>query len=87
MFKFKFHFGYSLIPTLESLKSFFDSWKGRPILLQTIPMKNFLLKEYFDLIIEYKTKGTIKRYDNDMCGHNFGQFEWIQKKVNYCGIK
>ena len=50
------------------------------MLLQTISDdKN--METHFDLIEEYKTKGIVKKYDNDLFeGNDFDEFEWIQKK-------
>ncbi|RIA95088.1 hypothetical protein C1645_817206 [Glomus cerebriforme] len=59
LFKFKF---YSFIlPSLDSLKLFFDNWEGKhPMLLQFSRMKK--LEEYSDLIEEYKEKGIVKEW-------------------------
>ena len=76
LFKFKFSFSEYAIPNSESLKSFFDGWKGRhPMLLQFI-------SEYADddLTKRYRTEGIIKKYDKDNDGDKFDQFEWIHQK-------
>ena len=76
LFKFKFCFNWLTSPHLNSLKLFFDNWKGRhPMLIQTVPTID--MKEWFDLIEKYKAEGIVKKYDNDMS--NFEEFEWIQK--------
>ena len=86
LFKFKFHFSRFSEPKSESLKLFFDSWKGRhPMFLQTISMDGTAIKGCFDLIKKYKTDGIIKKYDNDDYGTNFEQFEWIEEKD--CDLK
>jgi hypothetical protein len=72
LFKFKFY--YSIIPKLEFLKLFFDNWKSRePMLLQTTRMCK---DEYIDLIEEYKAKGIIKKFNDNL--YAFDDFEWIQ---------
>ncbi|CAB5393511.1 unnamed protein product [Rhizophagus irregularis] len=65
---------------LESLKLFFDNWKGRhPMLLQTIQYnKNW--DEPFDLIEKYKVEGIIKKYDHVLNESIFEDFEWIEQK-------
>jgi hypothetical protein len=74
LFKFKFKFWFSFIFESDSLKLFFDNWKGRhPMLLQ--------LNDNYDsyhLIEKYKAEGIIKRYDNEVY---YDDFEWIEKKV------
>ena len=80
LFKFKFWFYFPI--KLESLKLFFDSWKDRhPMLLQTIPFNNVNMEIYFDLVVKYKTKGVVEKYDNDHM-RNFEDFEWVKKKIN-----
>ncbi|GBC10709.1 hypothetical protein RclHR1_09840005 [Rhizophagus clarus] len=81
LYKFKFYFMRTL--HLDSLKLFFDNWKGHPIFLQIIPMdnyKNIEIKEHFNLIENYKVKGIVEKYDIDLYGHTFEDFEWIQTK-------
>ncbi len=70
-----------MIPKLEYLKLFFDSWKGRhPMLIQTVVVSQCSgIEEWFDLIEKYKMEGIIKKYDNDYDGDGFEQFEWIHK--------
>ena len=82
LFKFKFRFGQSLIPKLESFKLFFDNWKGRhPMLLQMM-MASTMEKKYFDLIEKYKMEGIIKKYDNNnVYGERFEDYEWIQPRT------
>ncbi|GBC04831.1 hypothetical protein RclHR1_00590017 [Rhizophagus clarus] len=60
----------------ESLKLFFDNWKGRhPILLHTsLPHDE---KENFDLIKKYVKEGIIKKHENDLDKTIFEDFEWI----------
>ena len=66
LFKFKFHFSRFSEPKSESLKLFFDNWKGRhPMLLHTNYIRSYHQCKHFDLINKYKTEGIIKRYDND----------------------
>ncbi|RIA95075.1 hypothetical protein C1645_817195 [Glomus cerebriforme] len=68
LFKFKFYI--DIIPKLDSVKLFFDNWKGRhPMLLQFSKVVNF---EY--LMEKYKAEGIIKKYDNYLHGKDF---EWI----------
>ena len=71
LFKFKFSFYSSYKPIrLESLKLFFDNWKGRcPMLLQFSQIGNME-----DLVQVYKAKGMIKKYNNYLYGKDF---EWI----------
>ncbi|GBC47163.2 hypothetical protein GLOIN_2v1866989 [Rhizophagus irregularis DAOM 181602=DAOM 197198] len=65
---------YKNCPNLNSLKLFFDDWKGRhPMLLQFA-----LNDDYDDLIEKYKAEGIIKRYDNKA---SYDDFEWIEKRV------
>jgi hypothetical protein len=69
LFKFKF---YSYVSTnLGSLKQFFESWKGKhPMLLQLSQVKNVE-----DLIVKYKKKGRVKKYNNNV---DFDEgFEWL----------
>ncbi|PKC54823.1 hypothetical protein RhiirA1_476619 [Rhizophagus irregularis] len=74
LFKFKFKFCYNHNFKSDSLKLFFDDWKGRhPMLLQFA-----LNDDYDDLIEKYKAEGIIKRYDNKA---SYDDFEWIEKRV------
>ncbi|RIA92269.1 hypothetical protein C1645_874901 [Glomus cerebriforme] len=80
LFKFKFSFKYNRAIKLESLKLFFDNWKGRhPILLQII--SSMIIENYYDLIEQYMAEGTVKNYDciydSIQCNHTFKDFEWI----------
>ncbi|PKY21955.1 hypothetical protein RhiirB3_525417 [Rhizophagus irregularis] len=70
LFKFKF----SDSPSLESLKLFFDNWKGRrPLLLQFGHIENVE-----DLMEEYKARGIVKKFNNNVSfGEGFEGFEWI----------
>ncbi|RIA79727.1 hypothetical protein C1645_840068 [Glomus cerebriforme] len=69
LFKFKFNLCYTYYIKLESLKLFFDSWRGRhPMLLQI-----YYLKGVEDLMENYKSEGIIKKYDNWLHGK---VFEW-----------
>ncbi|GES75181.1 hypothetical protein GLOIN_2v1866989 [Rhizophagus clarus] len=77
LFKFKFHLNLSL--KTESLKLFFDNWKGRyPILLQTFPFNscNYYLNSMFNNLIEKYTADGLVKHDNLLF---FDDFEWIQK--------
>ncbi|RGB30082.1 hypothetical protein C1646_818098 [Rhizophagus diaphanus] len=74
LFKFKFY-SHGL-PRLESLKSFFDRWRGRqPMLLQIISDKIIDLK----IIERYKAEGIVERYDYAYWWRkrNFDDFEWF----------
>jgi hypothetical protein len=74
LFKFKFNI-YHWPIKLDSLKLFFDNWKGRrPMLLQFNKIK--IIEEISDLIEKYKIEGVIKKYDNYLYGEDF---EWIEK--------
>jgi hypothetical protein len=58
LFKFKFYFSVSL--KSETLKLFFDNWKGRhPMLLQITQMAKD--DDYTVMIEKYKAKGVIKK--------------------------
>jgi hypothetical protein len=59
------------------------------MLLQIIPMdnyKNIEIKNNFNLIENYKVKGIVEKYDIDLYGHTFEDFEWIQTKFYYCNF-
>ncbi|PKC58148.1 hypothetical protein RhiirA1_471414 [Rhizophagus irregularis] len=74
LFKFKFKFRYRPVK-LESLKSFFDNWKGRhPMYLHFIKKLENNIDDLIDLIEEYKTIGVIKKFNN---GLDCKDFEWI----------
>ncbi|PKY54656.1 hypothetical protein RhiirA4_473594 [Rhizophagus irregularis] len=74
LFKFKFKFRYRPVK-LESLKSFFDNWKGRhPMYLHFIKKLENNIDDLIDLIEEYKTNGVIKKFNN---GLDCKDFEWI----------
>ena len=80
MFKFKFYLTSQSCFSLESLKSFFDSWKTRhPMLLQISGSNEFtdFVKNYVNLVEEYKAKGIVKKYDD---GYYFEDLEWIKSK-------
>ncbi|GBC17461.1 uncharacterized protein OCT59_003757 [Rhizophagus irregularis] len=78
LFKFKIYINKT--PKLESLKLFFDNWKGRhPMLLQTIQY-NKHWDEPFDLIEKYKVEGIIKKYDHVLNESIFEDFKWIEQK-------
>ena len=81
MFKFKFWFDDEVFES-ESLKLFFEGWKGRrPMFLQTIVSNNDTfadMKSHFDLIEMYKAKGIIEKFDHD---DNFEEFEWNHKMI------
>ncbi|RIA92241.1 hypothetical protein C1645_820926 [Glomus cerebriforme] len=79
LFKFKFSYYYKQIDS-ESLKLFFNNWKGRhPMLLQMISRRNATnIEKYFDLIEKFKAEGIIKKYDYNTWYENaFEDFEWI----------
>ena len=65
MFKFKFYI--ILGPKLDSFKIFLDNWKGRhPLFIQvsgSIAKYTKYTENFFDLIKEYKEKGTVKSHD------------------------
>ncbi|GES74655.1 hypothetical protein GLOIN_2v1777652 [Rhizophagus clarus] len=75
LFKFKFGLYYRQVEP-ESLKLFFDNWKGRhPMLLQLSQCANSNIKVYSSNLIEkYKAEGIIEKYDNYLHGEDF---EWI----------
>jgi hypothetical protein len=74
LFKFKFKFRYRPVK-LESIKLFFDNWKGRhPMFLHFIRKLENIEEDLIDLIEEYKAKGIIKKFNN---GVNCEDFEWI----------
>ncbi|RIA92252.1 hypothetical protein C1645_820935 [Glomus cerebriforme] len=77
LFKFKFSIYSDKLIKLESLKSFFDNWKGRhPMLLQIISSTN--IKKYYYLIEKYKLEGIVKKYDYDTWfERTFEDFEWV----------
>ncbi|GES74645.1 hypothetical protein GLOIN_2v1881647 [Rhizophagus clarus] len=72
LFKFNFNFRFRPVE-LESLKLFFDNWKGRhPMFLQFFKkLEN--IDDLIDLIEEYKSKGVIKKFNN---GFDCKDFEW-----------
>ncbi|RIA98328.1 hypothetical protein C1645_812892 [Glomus cerebriforme] len=79
LYKFKFDRFFSHISfNVETLKLFFDGWKGRhPMLLQFAKRKK---KKYIDELIEkYKAEGIIEKFDY-LCG--FEDFEWREKRFN-----
>ncbi|RGB26751.1 hypothetical protein C1646_770027 [Rhizophagus diaphanus] len=78
LIKFKFNKILSNKIKLESLKLFFDNWKGRnPISLQLDPYN--VCSDLIDLIGEYKLEGIINKFDY-LCGtdgrYYFEDFEW-----------
>ncbi|PKC03746.1 hypothetical protein RhiirA5_423307 [Rhizophagus irregularis] len=85
---FRFKFQLYEAPELKSLKLFFDNWKGRhPMLLQIIQDKDNLnfhaintMRRYYDLIEKSKAEGIVKKYDDNLNGITFKDFEWIQSK-------
>ncbi|RGB28391.1 hypothetical protein C1646_767877 [Rhizophagus diaphanus] len=82
LFKFKFNINSSKPIKLESLKLFFDNWKGRnPMLLQLSNsyycINNGDMKKYIDLIKKYKVEGIVKKYNNDWYGRTYKDFEWF----------
>ncbi|RGB29759.1 hypothetical protein C1646_712897 [Rhizophagus diaphanus] len=85
---FRFKFQLYEAPELKSLKFFFDNWKGRhPMLLQIIQDEEYLnfnaintMRRYYDLIEKSKAEGIVKKYDDNLNGIIFKDFEWIQSK-------
>jgi hypothetical protein len=72
LFKFKFNIISFGTIKLESLKPFFDNWKGRnPMLLQ---ISKYSCTGLISLIEEYRSKGIIKKFDHL---HKYSEdFEW-----------
>ncbi|RIA92238.1 hypothetical protein C1645_820923 [Glomus cerebriforme] len=69
---FKFEFDFFELPKLNSLKLFFDNWKGRhPMLLQFCRIN----KELSDLIEIYKSEGIVKQYNNDYSLENCENYD------------
>ena len=69
LFKFKFRYHYNVIK-LESLKLFFDNWKGKhPMSLQLNSINNVE-----DFVEKYKTEGIVNKFKNYIFGN---KFEWI----------
>jgi hypothetical protein len=70
--KFKFNINSYETIKLESLKLFFDDWKGRnPLLLQ---ISKYSCTDIISSIEEYKSEGIIKKFDYL---HNYSEdFEW-----------
>ncbi|PKC15467.1 hypothetical protein RhiirA5_408143 [Rhizophagus irregularis] len=66
LFKFTFHYPFYK-PKLESLKLFFNNWKGRhPMSLIIFTESNLAHEEKLNnLISKYKAKGVIKKFDNN----------------------
>ncbi|PKC62177.1 hypothetical protein RhiirA1_465496 [Rhizophagus irregularis] len=76
LIKFKFNniLSYGTIK-LESLKLFFDNWKGRnPISLQFDSYNG--CSDLIDLIGEYKLEGIINKFDHLHGSNYFEDFEW-----------
>ncbi|GBB84254.1 hypothetical protein RclHR1_10890001 [Rhizophagus clarus] len=73
LFKFKFHVKQRKRNVQhDSLKLFFDNWKGkRPLLLQFNKKK---MEKYSDLIEKYKAEGVVKKFDYNIC---YEDFEWF----------
>ncbi|CAG8604029.1 14629_t:CDS:2 [Rhizophagus irregularis] len=71
LFKFKFDTIYDNIEK-DSLKYFFNNWKGKHPLLLQFNQKN--LEQYSDLIEKYKEEGIIKKFDYNLCNEDF---KWI----------
>ncbi|GBB89803.1 hypothetical protein RclHR1_01660022 [Rhizophagus clarus] len=67
LFKFKFNY---LVPKLNSLKSFFDNWKGR----HSMYLQLNEMRDIEGLVIEkYKLEGIIKKFNNKILND---EFEW-----------
>jgi hypothetical protein len=68
LFKFKFDNIYDNIEQ-DSLKSFFDNWKGKhPLLLQFNQKK---LEQYSDIVEKYKAEGIIKKFEYNLYNEDF----------------
>jgi hypothetical protein len=70
---FKFKFANYLVPKLNfnSLKMFFDNWKGKhPMYLQLAEMKGDIKK----LVVEYYKSGIVKKFNDIIINE---EFEWI----------
>jgi hypothetical protein len=75
LYKFKIFFTRYKGPKAESLKSFFDNWKGRnSMLLQT----SYSTLEYFNLAEKYKEEGIVKKYYHNLSEGSFESFEWAK---------
>jgi hypothetical protein len=71
--KFKFDINSYEVIKLESLKLFFDSWKGRnPMLLQISDYSRNGLKSFIE---EYRSKGIVKKF-NYLQKYSSEVFEW-----------
>ncbi|GBB85831.1 hypothetical protein RclHR1_12280003 [Rhizophagus clarus] len=70
LFKFKFHVFRNV--DHDSLKLFFDNWKGKHPLLLQFSQKS--LEQYSDLIEEYKAEGVVKIFDYNLYNEDF---DWI----------
>ncbi|GBB88054.1 hypothetical protein RclHR1_01460004 [Rhizophagus clarus] len=80
LYKFKFYF--YVAPSSESLRLFFDNWKGRhPMLLHVVPDSIYAGYIDIDMINEYKQEGIIKIYEEDIFGDIYEDFEWISEKI------
>ena len=78
LFKFKFCFSVYWKPKSESLKLFFEGWKGRhPMILHTALHDYTNMEECFGLIEKYKVERIIEKYDYYSLGRSFKDFEWI----------
>ncbi|CAB4444282.1 unnamed protein product [Rhizophagus irregularis] len=74
LFKFKLWFTSNI--KSDSLKLFFDNWKGKHPMLLQLSLRDY--NDNYNLAGIYKAKGIIKRYDNEAY---YEDFEWIKKKV------
>ncbi|GBB99242.1 hypothetical protein RclHR1_03460011 [Rhizophagus clarus] len=73
LFKFKFVSDFEC--KLDSLKFFFDNWKGRKSMLLQIHEMHFT-DEYFILIDSYIKNGIVKNFRYDSSSIFFDEFEW-----------
>jgi hypothetical protein len=78
LFKFKFSYYYREIG-LDSLKLFFDNWRGRqPMLLQMISRKTTSNLGFYLLLEKCKTEGIVENFDySTWYEHSFKDFEWV----------
>src|SRR5437764_211057 len=64
LYRFKFNISPKIPIELESLKLFFDNWRGRhPMSLGCFQTGEFK-KKYIDLIVRYKIEGIIKTFES-----------------------
>ncbi|GBB83142.1 hypothetical protein RclHR1_00010024 [Rhizophagus clarus] len=73
-FKFGFNFSFNFNFKSDSLKLFFDNWKGRHPMLLQFPSDDYY--DSYNIMEKYKAEGIIKRYDDKTY---YEDFEWIEK--------